>query len=544
MADVPVPKEERDRVFRKLLAKADNRTCFDCPQRKPIWASSTFGVFICLDCAGGQRRLGTHLTFVRSVDMDTWTRGQLEAMKRGGNGRARDFFRAHGVRDLHIRQDTKYASSTARQYRDRLAKEVQQALQGGAAPSPLATPELPKKSFFEDFEPMEMPPRTQSSPALATPAASVKMPVPRAEPDAAQFRVRSAAQMKQARAASGKLSAAGLSAAGLSAAGLSAAGLRAPAPKPAPAMPPPPPRAPPPRAAAPPTPPPAAKPAAAPPSATTFSELGEEPAPAPAPAPVLRAPTQRRAPALGARRAGASRRGIGARKLTGAVDFSSPSPRQASPRLAGGKAPAAPKPGSPLDTSGGLYSGGSLWQQAPPPKRAPPPPPPPAADDDDDDDDDWYSDAPKKGGRAEAARRAEEAAAEGFDDADGFFDARSGSSRLAAAYAEASAAPAPAAPAPAPAKKKAPARAAAAAPAPAASTAARDRFGSKKGFGSDSFFDEPGAAAAPSAPSARDRALYHGGIGSDAFFGDGAPEEEDGIAGALSSAFSSLSRLG
>ena len=39
-------------------------------------------------------------------------------------------------------------------------------------------------------------------------------------------------------------------------------------------------------------------------------------------------------------------------------------------------------------------------------------------------------------------------------------------------------------------------------------------------------------------------ALYHGGIGSDAFFGDGAPEEEDGIAGALSSAFSSLSRLG
>ena len=85
---------------------------------------------------------------------------------------------------------------------------------------------------------------------------------------------------------------------------------------------------------------------------------------------------------------------------------------------------------------------------------------------------------------------------------------------------------------------------AAPAAAPAASTAARDRFGSKKGFGSDSFFDEPGAAAAPSAPSARDRALYHGGIGSDAFFGDGAPEEEDGIAGALSSAFSSLSRLG
>ena len=49
---------------------AENRVCFDCSQRKPIWASSTFGVFICLDCAGGQRRLGTHISFVRSCDMD------------------------------------------------------------------------------------------------------------------------------------------------------------------------------------------------------------------------------------------------------------------------------------------------------------------------------------------------------------------------------------------------------------------------------------------------------------------------------------------
>ena len=439
MADVPVPKEERDRVFRKLLAKADNRTCFDCPQRKPIWASSTFGVFICLDCAGGQRRLGTHLTFVRSVDMDTWTRGQLEAMKRGGNGRARDFFRAHGARDLHIRQDTKYASSTARQYRDRLAKEVQQALQGGAAPSPLATPELPKKSFFEDFEPMEMPPRTQSSPALATPAASVKMPVPRAEPDAAQFRVRSAAQMKQARAASGKLSAAGLSAAGLSAAGrgrrrragagdagaAAARRRRAPPRRRRRRRP----RSPPPR-----------RPRRRRSRSWARSRPGPGPAPAPAPAPVLRAPT-RRAPALGA--CASARRAAASARASSRAPSTFPRRRRGRrrPGSRAGRPRPRPSPGRRSTPRAALDSGGSLWQQAPPPKRAPPPPPPPAADDDDDDDDDdWYSDAPKKGGQAEAAQRAKEAAAEGFDDADGFFDARSGSSRLAAAYAEASAA--------------------------------------------------------------------------------------------------------
>lgn len=210
-----VPKEATARAFKKLMAQPANRVCFDCPQRKPIWASATFGVFICLDCAGDQRRLGTHVTFVRSCDMDSWTRGQLEAMKRGGNGRAADFFRAHGVRDLHLRKDLKYASATARQYRDRLAKEVQAAVWGAPPTPPATTPEAPEKSFFDDFEPMEMPPRTQSSPSLATPTASVQMPVPRAAPDAAQYRVRTTAQMKRAGPSKGG----GLSAAGLSAAG-------------------------------------------------------------------------------------------------------------------------------------------------------------------------------------------------------------------------------------------------------------------------------------------------------------------------------------
>ena len=163
-----VPKEATERAFKKLMAQPVNRVCFDCPQRKPIWASATFGVFICMDCAGDQRRLGTHVTFVRSCDMDSWTRGQLEAMKRGGNGRAADFFRAHGVRDLHLRKDLKYASATARQYRDRLAKEVQAAVRGAPPTPPATTPEAPKKSFFDDFAWFSW----STSTAMATPTLS------------------------------------------------------------------------------------------------------------------------------------------------------------------------------------------------------------------------------------------------------------------------------------------------------------------------------------------------------------------------------------
>lgn len=182
-----VPVAERRAVFKKLLALQENRVgcgvvlrlyhaicylrgvhplvqvCFDCPQKKPMWASSTFGVFICLDCAGGQRRLGTHLTFarlqrsqltqhrhvdtwdaqVRSVDMDEWTEEQLEAMKLGGNKRvrlaisdyerrsrsqARLYFRDNGMSDLHQRQDLKYQSMTAKTYKSKLQREVQTSL--------------------------------------------------------------------------------------------------------------------------------------------------------------------------------------------------------------------------------------------------------------------------------------------------------------------------------------------------------------------------------------------------------------------------------
>lgn len=51
--------------------------CVDCLQPRPQWASVSYGVFMCLECSGVHRSLGVHLSFVRSVQMDSWTAKQL-----------------------------------------------------------------------------------------------------------------------------------------------------------------------------------------------------------------------------------------------------------------------------------------------------------------------------------------------------------------------------------------------------------------------------------------------------------------------------------
>ncbi|GAA5882123.1 hypothetical protein JCM3774_005448 [Rhodotorula dairenensis] len=83
-------KAAADRYQRQILAlvkEPGNDQCADCRARNPRWASWDQGVFLCVQCASMHRKLGTHISKVKSLTLDTWTREQVETMRQLGNVR-------------------------------------------------------------------------------------------------------------------------------------------------------------------------------------------------------------------------------------------------------------------------------------------------------------------------------------------------------------------------------------------------------------------------------------------------------------------------
>ncbi|KIW04233.1 uncharacterized protein PV09_04539 [Verruconis gallopava] len=93
---VPESTAERNRNTLKQLVKLEaNKSCCDCKRNKhPRWASWNLGIFICIRCSGIHRGMGTHISRVKSVDLDSWTDEQLQSMLKWGNARANKYWEA------------------------------------------------------------------------------------------------------------------------------------------------------------------------------------------------------------------------------------------------------------------------------------------------------------------------------------------------------------------------------------------------------------------------------------------------------------------
>lgn len=85
--------------FSELFRCSHNR-CADCLARGPTWASVNLGVFVCLNCSGIHRSLGTDLSKVRSTTLDTWLPEQVAFVQKMGNRKANLFWEGRGAGKL------------------------------------------------------------------------------------------------------------------------------------------------------------------------------------------------------------------------------------------------------------------------------------------------------------------------------------------------------------------------------------------------------------------------------------------------------------
>ena len=92
-----VSNEIRKIQMEKILSKPSNQICFDCGSKFPKWSSPYLGIVICYDCAGRHRSYGSHISFVRSIELDKWTRKQLRSLEITGNDYTKEKFIQMGI---------------------------------------------------------------------------------------------------------------------------------------------------------------------------------------------------------------------------------------------------------------------------------------------------------------------------------------------------------------------------------------------------------------------------------------------------------------
>ncbi|KAL2755604.1 hypothetical protein ACRALDRAFT_2106064 [Sodiomyces alcalophilus JCM 7366] len=86
---------QNQQTIKNLLKLEPNKVCADCKRNKhPRWASWNLGVFVCIRCSGIHRGMGTHISRVKSVDLDSWTDEQLQSVLSWGNARANKYWEA------------------------------------------------------------------------------------------------------------------------------------------------------------------------------------------------------------------------------------------------------------------------------------------------------------------------------------------------------------------------------------------------------------------------------------------------------------------
>jgi len=166
--------ERHTAILKGLMAKPENKYCCDCKKKDPRWAAWNLGCFMCIRCSGVHRSLGTHISKVKSADLDTWTQEQIDNMVRWGNAKANAYWESELPKDMKIPESDVEKFIRAKYERKQYAAKGPipdpESIQSGGSGVPVSASSLPKTaavapqaSLFDAPKTYVPAPATQSS---------------------------------------------------------------------------------------------------------------------------------------------------------------------------------------------------------------------------------------------------------------------------------------------------------------------------------------------------------------------------------------------
>ncbi|XP_033869324.3 arf-GAP with Rho-GAP domain, ANK repeat and PH domain-containing protein 2 [Acipenser ruthenus] len=116
-------------VAEKIWFNESNRSCADCCAPKPEWASINLCVVICKKCAAQHRSLGSNISKVRSLKLDTsiWNNELVELFLVVGNRGSNSFWAANLPQEEQLDSDGSPEQRNAfivKKYRDRKFRKI------------------------------------------------------------------------------------------------------------------------------------------------------------------------------------------------------------------------------------------------------------------------------------------------------------------------------------------------------------------------------------------------------------------------------------
>ncbi|KAH9847007.1 hypothetical protein C2E23DRAFT_850293 [Lenzites betulinus] len=164
-----ITAERNQRTLLELVAQSGNDVCADCKSRNPRWASYNLGIFICVSCASIHRKMGTHVSKVKSLTLDSWTKEQVEVMKTTGNAKSNAHFNPDEVRhppptnmiDSERDSDLEKYIRAKYEYKSFVSRSSQVAALLG-----------PSRSSSSRLSPAPVPPRSHTVPAPTPPVSA------------------------------------------------------------------------------------------------------------------------------------------------------------------------------------------------------------------------------------------------------------------------------------------------------------------------------------------------------------------------------------